>query len=162
MKLKEEIYIGGGGATKLPFRNETVDVVYSSHMIEHLYEEDFQKFLNEAERVLKSDGVFRVVIPDLLICCKKYLETNNADEFCSMIYMGNRRKPKHKISMLLLGDRKHKWMYDGKSLKDYIESHSNFVATVLPAGVTSIKGKTRINLRERESESVYLECHKRY
>lgn len=171
MNLEQKAFINAvrkkdiryGNATKLPFKNETIDVVYSLHTIEHLYEEEFQKFLNEAERILKPGGVFRVAIPDLAICLKMYLETNDADKFCSTIYMGNREKPriKQKISVLLFGDRKHKWMYDGKSMKKYIETHSNFDAIVLPAGETTIKGKMGINLREREGESVYLECHKR-
>lgn len=78
-------------------------------------------------------------------------------------YIGNREKPriKQKISVLLFSDRKHKWMYDGKSMKEYIETHSSFDDIVLPAGETTIKGKMGINLREREGESVYLECRKR-
>lgn len=63
-----------------------------------------------------------------------------------------------KLSLLFFGDRNHKWMYDGESMKEFIESHSNFKATILSAGETTIVGETGIDLRERESESVYLEC----
>ena len=68
IEVIKERNIRYGNATKLPFKDHTMDVVYSSHAIEHLYEEDFIKFMKESERVLKPDGVFRLVIPDLYIC----------------------------------------------------------------------------------------------
>ena len=152
-----------GSATKLPFKNNSMDLVYSSHMVEHLYEEDFLKFLSESDRVLKPNGVFRMVIPDLSLYVKKYLETGDADEFCKMIHMSDRNKPSfsEKIALLLFGNRKHKWMYDGQSMKNYIEKHSNFTnVTILPPGETTIKDDPKINLREREGISVYFECRR--
>ncbi len=149
-----------GSATKLPFKDHTMDVVYSSHTIEHLYEEDFVKFMREAERVLRPGGTFRLAIPDLDICVKKYAVSKDGDALCTTIHMGSRHKPTlaEKLSFLMFGDRKHKWMYNGESMKKFIETHSNFKAVILPAGKTEIVGETGINLKERESESVYLEC----
>ncbi|MCM1540507.1 MAG: class I SAM-dependent methyltransferase [Blautia sp.] len=154
--------INYGSATKLPFDNESVDVVYSSHMIEHLYKEDFQKFLDESYRVLKTNGVFRLVVPDLQLEIKKYNEDGDADAFCAGLYMASYERPNFftKLRLLLYGNRYHKWMYDGKSMKNYIETHSKFKATILPAGKTLIKGNTKINLYERDGQSLYMECIK--
>lgn len=162
ISVVKEKRIKYGHATNLRFPDGSIDVVYSSHTIEHLYEEDFQKFLDESYRVLRRGGIFRLAIPDLRIALKKYEENGNADEFCSTIYMSFRKKPdiQTKISLLLFGNRRHKWMYDGESMKKYIEMHSMFKAEILPVGTTLIKGKTKINLYERECESVYLECIK--
>lgn len=49
----------------LPFERETVDFIHCSHMIEHLYPEQFIKFLKEADRVLAIGGVFVVSSPML-------------------------------------------------------------------------------------------------
>ena len=49
----------------IPFNNETFDVVYHSHIIEHFAKEDAPKFLAECYRVLKSNGIIRVAFPDL-------------------------------------------------------------------------------------------------
>ena len=153
-----------GDATKLPFDNSSMDLVYSCHTVEHLYEEDFLKFLNEADRVLKPDGVFRMVIPDLSLYVKKYLESGDADKFCEMLHMSDRNKPRFadKIAFLFLGNRKHKWMYDGASMKRYLEEHSNFTdVRILRPGETTIDGNPKINLNEYEGVSVYFECRRK-
>ena len=160
----KELGVLYGDATKLPLKDSSMDLVYSCHTVEHLYEEDFLKFLREADRVLKPDGVFRMVIPDLSLVVKKYLESGNADEFCKTLHMSSRKKPTfaEKISFLLFGDRKHKWMYDGASMKRYIKEHSKFNnVVILKPGETTINGNPKINLREYEGISVYFECRRK-
>lgn len=49
----------------LPFGNNSVDVVYHSHLLEHLPKSQSISFLKECYRVLKKDGIMRVVVPDL-------------------------------------------------------------------------------------------------
>lgn len=49
----------------IPFTDNSVDVVYSSHMLEHLFSEDAKTFMKEAFRVLKRGGVARICVPDL-------------------------------------------------------------------------------------------------
>src|SRR5437762_12486254 len=49
----------------LPFEDESFDVVYHSHLIEHLRREDVIRFLRECCRVLRPGGILRVAIPDL-------------------------------------------------------------------------------------------------
>lgn len=46
---------------KLPFKDNSVDTIYSSHVIEHL--RDVQLCLNECWRVLKDDGYMEVIVP---------------------------------------------------------------------------------------------------
>ena len=47
---------------KLPFDDNTFDVIYSKSFIEHLYHPE--KYLKEAYRVLKPDGLFITLVPD--------------------------------------------------------------------------------------------------
>ncbi len=47
----------------LLFSNDSVDVIYTEHVIEHVDFPDAVAFIQESNRVLKSGGVFRVVCP---------------------------------------------------------------------------------------------------
>ena len=48
----------------LPFPDDSIDVVYCSHVIEHLELQHCQNLFFEVNRVLKSGGVFRLCCPD--------------------------------------------------------------------------------------------------
>jgi len=48
----------------LSFADATVEAIYSSHMLEHLYYEDAARVLREFRRVLSADGVLRLALPD--------------------------------------------------------------------------------------------------
>ena len=58
----------------LPFADASVDVVYHSHMLEHLDRSQVPGFLGEVRRVLKPGGVQRIVVPDLEQLARVYLE----------------------------------------------------------------------------------------
>ena len=49
----------------LPFEDNEVDVIYTSHMLEHLSPKGAIKFLLEAKRTLRAGGVLRISVPDL-------------------------------------------------------------------------------------------------
>lgn len=49
----------------LPFKDNTVDYVYSSHVIEHFSHTEVDSVLREWARVLKNGGVFEIRCPDL-------------------------------------------------------------------------------------------------
>jgi len=57
----------------IPFDNESFDVVYHSHVLEHFSKKQASKFLQECYRVLRSGGVIRIVVPDLEQIAKQYL-----------------------------------------------------------------------------------------
>lgn len=57
----------------LPFPEQSCDVVYSSHVIEHFDRVDARRFLHECRRVLKSRGIIRLVTPDLEGIANSYL-----------------------------------------------------------------------------------------
>jgi SAM-dependent methyltransferase len=58
----------------IPFPDQHFDVVYHSHMIEHIRVNDVQRFLRDCRRVLKPGGIMRVATPDLERLCALYLE----------------------------------------------------------------------------------------
>jgi len=59
---------------KTPYPDETFDVVYHSHVLEHFPRRAAFNLLLDCYRVLKHGGVVRVVVPDLEQITRLYLE----------------------------------------------------------------------------------------
>ena len=59
----------------IPFADRTFDVVYHSHVLEHFPKNEAEFFLQECYRVLESQGIIRVVIPDLEQIARLYLQS---------------------------------------------------------------------------------------
>ena len=57
----------------LPYPNAKFDACYSSHVLEHLKQDEAQKLLVECYRVLKPKGIIRIVVPDLESIVRDYL-----------------------------------------------------------------------------------------
>jgi predicted SAM-dependent methyltransferase len=49
----------------VPFSNDCFEVVYHSHVLEHLAKQQAKSFIVECYRVLRKGGIIRVVVPDL-------------------------------------------------------------------------------------------------
>jgi predicted SAM-dependent methyltransferase len=119
----------------IPHADASVDVVYTSHMVEHLRREQAEYFFSECHRVLKPGGLLRIVVPDLRAIVTAYLEGNRemfknptpalADTLARSLY-GESRKPE-KLPVRTLkrvlrsDDGGHKWMYDEESLRGHLE-----------------------------------------
>ncbi len=58
----------------IPYPNKSISKIYTSHFIEHLSKKDGLFVLKECYRVLKENGIMRLVIPNLLFHAKKYVE----------------------------------------------------------------------------------------
>jgi SAM-dependent methyltransferase len=58
----------------IPFADATFDVVYHSHMLEHLPHRSALPFLQECHRVLKPGGIIRLATPDLEQIARTYLQ----------------------------------------------------------------------------------------
>jgi predicted SAM-dependent methyltransferase len=50
---------------RFPFADGSVDVVYTSHTLEHFLKEEGRGFLTECHRILRTGGILRVLVPDL-------------------------------------------------------------------------------------------------
>lgn len=57
----------------IPINDHCVDVVYHSHVLEHFSKEDGFHFMKECFRVLNTNGIIRIAVPDLEIIAKEYL-----------------------------------------------------------------------------------------
>ena len=52
-------------AKKLPFPTDSVDIIFSCHVIEHLYYKKFRAFMKESSRILKDGGLHIIMTPSL-------------------------------------------------------------------------------------------------
>jgi len=128
----------------LPFNSNSTDFIYTSHFLEHLKKYEAKKLIEECYRVLKNGGIIRVVVPDLELLVKKYLEKDIGffKKFSATLIKrgeGNSEPPladylvdnfypdfyKQKFSLINrfmnLFIRPHLWMYDYESLRNLLE-----------------------------------------
>ncbi|MDP2143559.1 MAG: methyltransferase domain-containing protein [Gallionella sp.] len=69
----------------LPYASDTVDAIFSSHVLEHLFIDEVERLISECRRVLKPGGVCRVVVPDLEKIVALY-DPNDPRKFITDIY----------------------------------------------------------------------------
>ena len=151
-------------ARHIPLADGSVEVLYSSHMIEHLSpEQEAPCFLAEARRVLAPGGILRIAVPDLLRRARRYVEGSwEAGAFVESLKLAD-RTPSGKRAWLRRrfgGILNHRWMYDADSLIRLVERSGFHGALELPPGETTIPGPGPLNLREREEESIYVEAQR--
>jgi len=119
----------------LPFPDNSINVIYSSHLLEHLYLENAKELLKECYRALKPNGILRIVVPNLKAFILKYLEESDSNSTKAEVSDSaadklNQRlgfhKPEplkgnifYKIYTCTKGYHSHKWLYDSYSLQKY-------------------------------------------
>ena len=105
-------------AKNFPWENNSVDVVYSSHTLEHFTKKDGLQFLKQCHRVLKSNGIIRVVVPDLKDIIARYtsgeLRSDDLIERLGVLYWINPNQIKNKLAPFV--QFPHKCMYDIETL----------------------------------------------
>lgn len=60
----------------VPYQNDSVDIISASHFLEHLDRAEGKRFLRDAFRTLKPNGIIRLTVPDAKIICQDYLSGN--------------------------------------------------------------------------------------
>lgn len=73
----------------LPIQDESAELVYSSHFLEHIPYDLVRGFLSECYRILAPGGILRLVLPDLEELCQSYLlhRKNNEHDFANVILL---------------------------------------------------------------------------
>jgi len=57
----------------LPYPDAEFDACYTSHVLEHLRPQEAERLIAECRRILKPQGIIRVVVPDLETIAREYL-----------------------------------------------------------------------------------------
>lgn len=105
----------------LPISDNSVELLYCSHVLEHLSLSEFRTALQNCHRVLRPNGIFRLVVPDLEFMARHYVNstaTEAALEFMQETYLGKKERQRSFAAFLKewLGGSHHLWMWDYKSL----------------------------------------------
>jgi len=82
----------------IPLGDRSADVVYHSHVLEHVDRDAVPGFFAEIRRVLKPGGIHRVVVPDLERYARDYLASLDR----GLTDMGARRDHDSRVSEMLL------------------------------------------------------------
>lgn len=105
----------------LPVRMHSAALLYSSHVLEHLSLEDLRAALRNCRQLLRADGIFRLVLPDLEVLVNEYVADASPDaaiRFVDHTLLGRRNRPRGFMARIrdCLGNANHLWMWDYKSL----------------------------------------------
>jgi hypothetical protein len=144
---------------RIPCADGAAEVLYSSHMIEHLDQAGAKAFLLEARRVMRPGGIVRICAPDLALRVQAYTSTGDADALVASTHMWQEAPGgiRARMKMALIGPRHHLWMYDGPSLARLLTGAGFTNVAIMPAGTTNIPEPGDLNLVERADESTYVE-----
>lgn len=97
----------------LPYEDNSVNYIYTSHFLEHVERDEAIQIINECYRVLKPQGMIRIVVPDFELLVDKYVKKDiDVDNFLNALEMF----PKKGFFKFLYSKDRHKWMYDFHSL----------------------------------------------
>lgn len=134
----------------IPLPNETVDKIYSSHLLEHIPYQQLIPFLRECRRVMKSDAEFSVCVPNFRLYVDAYKNKTlfrNRDTWWQpgIVDTGSSIDQLNYVAYML---DKHKYMFD----------EENLINTLTQAGFSNAQLRefdAELDLLERDIESIY-------
>ena len=147
---------------KFYWSDREVDVIYTSHTLEHLNKSQGLHFLQECYRVLKKDGVIRIVVPDLKPIIDKYINGYILAEYFVenlQVLYNTRLERSIKSKFAFFVKFPHQCMYDSSSLIR-IMSSVGFQCQNKKAFESEIDDINNIELKERTIEAVIVEGKK--
>ena len=111
---------------KFPYDNNSVDYIFSEHMIEHISYQDGKFMLEESFRVLKSGCKIRISTPDLKFLIKLYNEDKTELQKRYIEYSFKEYKLDGNSDTFVINNFHRDWghifIYDEKTLKSLFES----------------------------------------
>lgn len=110
---------------RFPWSTNSVDCIYCSHTLEHFSKSEGQRFLKECCRVLKLNGIIRILVPDLKVFVDDYIAGQiAAEDFIEKIgcCYGDKR-----LSAFI--SFPHKCMYDGEALLRVVKN-ADFICQI--------------------------------
>ncbi len=100
----------------LPYRDGSVQAIYSSHTLEHLYYDDATRLLRECHRVLSEGGMLRLALPDAVQMASRFVEAQPevaataALDFTRQLNMGPLSRPSAKQRFMnRFSGSAHRW-----------------------------------------------------
>jgi len=130
----------------LPFSDDSVDFVYTSHVLEHFFLESAENVLRDIYRVLKIGGRCRVCVPDLQYTYLLYAQGHKEE---ALSYFFGHRNGEF---------NKHRYMYDFELLAALLEKvgFRSIERCAYQQGLVPDLDR----LDDRPEETLYVECVK--
>lgn len=105
----------------LPVKHGSVDLVYCSHVLEHLALHDLRRALRNTHKSMRPGGIFRMVLPDLRALAETYVSDSSHESalrFMRDTYLGHNDRRRGLVGLLRagFGNSRHLWMWDFSSL----------------------------------------------
>lgn len=149
---------------KLPYKENTAEVCYSSHMIGWcLSHGQLNTFLTELKRVLKPGGVLRLSFFDFNECVNEYLQHKNTILLSKSIPLASREFTfREKLKFLLSPNMHGVIVLNRETIVLLLEQNGFSHIRLLQAGETTMNAEQagEIDLFQRSENSVYVECYK--
>jgi hypothetical protein len=149
----------------LPIENKTCDVIYCSHVLEHLSLENFRIALINSCSYLKSGGTFRLVLPDLEFSINRY--NNDKSSSASLVFLretllGREVSPQGIRGFIVnyLGHSEHLWMWDYKSIRKELENVGFSNIRRCYYGDSKDKMIDKVEVKNRFENCLGVECKK--
>ncbi len=141
----------------LPFADESVDCIYSSHTFEHFTFAQSLSLAKECRRVLKLGGTLRLVVPDLERLVRDYLADSAplaSHRLIERLLLG------HTWQDMLHPGAHHSQMFDARSLVSMLSEAGFIDPKVSQFGVSLIPNVLAVESEQRRRESLYVEAEK--
>jgi predicted SAM-dependent methyltransferase len=134
-------------ATKqFPFSSNTLEAVYSSHMLVNFTQGQALRCLKEIHRVLRTGGIVRLAMPDLDRWVESY-DPVRPETFLHLIYQPETKGKKNRI----------RWMYNAHSMRKALEAAGFHDVTEYPM----FEGKCPdVKGIDHRSDSFFIEATK--
>ncbi len=95
------------------FKDNSIDLIYCCHVLEHLSRKSIQPILNEWHRVLKPNGILRISVPNFESIVEYYNKTKTLIPLLGLLY-GGQTYP----------ENFHYNIWDFNTMKLTLESHN--------------------------------------
>ena len=113
----EHSHLDHNDLSNLPYEDNTIDLIYASHVLEYFDREEVVNLLSEWRRVLKPKATLRLAVPDFQAMAKLYSSGYKLENFLGPIFG---KMPMGSSTIY------HKTVYDYDSLKNVL-NHCGFV-----------------------------------
>ena len=151
---------------KLPLKDESVNYIYCSHVLEHFEPWEALGVLKECKRIMKTGGVLRIVTPDIRKLIDIYLNSGNnaraARLLCNMWWGFDKdRQPTSFLEKLSRRfTRENLWNYDEEEMTALIKSAGFNHVSLVSVGKGEVPDIDRLDSPKMANTSLYVEVKK--
>ena len=155
---------------RFTFADDSVSYVYSSHTFEHLSYSEAEEVFLECYRVLKSDGLIRIVVPDFECLINSYLDDklNNPKGACKRFHLDSgyfeHGSPSSLLGLLVYFFKRknnHYFLYDESALRVQFEKAGFTDVKRMQYRESGIPEISEIDIESRFHNSICLEGRKK-